>query len=252
MKQVEICCGSYYDAKQAFLGGARRIELNSALHLGGLTPSLATLLLTKKHTDLKVICMVRPRGAGFFYHDEDFETMKEDCRILMKHGADGIAFGCLHQDGTIHEKQTKELVQIIKKYHGEAIFHRAFDCVKDPFSSIETLIDLNVDRVLTSGLQNKAIEGIPLLKKLQETYGDKIEILAGSGINAKNALTIMKETGIDQVHSSCKDWLEDVTTSCNHVSYAYASLPYQDCYEIVSQTLVKQLVESIKEWDCVL
>ena len=63
-KIVEVCCGNYYDALQAQYGGARRIELNSALHLGGLTPSLATLLKVKDNTDLEVICMVRPRGAG--------------------------------------------------------------------------------------------------------------------------------------------------------------------------------------------
>ena len=68
---TEICCGSFYDAKMAQLGGAKRIELNSSLHLGGITPSLGSLILSKKKTDLKVICMVRPRGAGFLYLEED-------------------------------------------------------------------------------------------------------------------------------------------------------------------------------------
>ena len=98
-KIVEVCCGSYYDALQAQYGGARRIELNSALHLGGLTPSLATLLKVKDNTDLEVICMVRPRGAGFCYNDEDFEVMKLDAEILLDNGADGIAFGCLDEEG---------------------------------------------------------------------------------------------------------------------------------------------------------
>ena len=82
-KIVEVCCGSYYDALQAQYGGARRIELNSALHLGGLTPSLATLLKVKDNTDLEVICMVRPRGAGFCYNDEDFEVMKLDAEYYL-------------------------------------------------------------------------------------------------------------------------------------------------------------------------
>ena len=64
-RMIEICCGSYEDALAAYRGGAKRVELNSALHLGGLTPSVASLILTKKNTDLKVIAMVRPRGAGF-------------------------------------------------------------------------------------------------------------------------------------------------------------------------------------------
>ena len=96
---VEICCGSYEDAMNAYHGGAKRIELNSGLHLGGLTPSLGTLLLTKKNTNLKVITMVRPRGAGFYYSEADFEVMKEDALLMMQNGADGIAFGCLKENG---------------------------------------------------------------------------------------------------------------------------------------------------------
>ena len=98
---IEVCCGGYYDALQAYKGGAKRIELNSALHLGGLTPTIGSLVLTKKSTDLKVICMDRPRSAGFHYDETDFETMKADAHALMQNGADGIAFGCLDEDGNI-------------------------------------------------------------------------------------------------------------------------------------------------------
>ena len=105
---------SYYDALQAQYGGARRIELNSALHLGGLTPSLATLLKVKDNTDLEVICMVRPRGAGFCYNDEDFEVMKLDAEILLDNGADGIAFGCLDEEGDINIPQhTSTILSIL-------------------------------------------------------------------------------------------------------------------------------------------
>lgn len=244
-RMVEICCGSYYDAMQAYLGKAKRIELNSGLHLGGLTPSIGTLKLTKKNTDLKVICMVRTRGAGFHYLPEDFETMLEDCQALMENGADGIAFGCLKEDGNIDEEQTKQMIDIIKKYNGEVVFHRAFDCVSDPYSSIETLIALGVDRVLTSGLQAKAMDGKKLIKDLQEKYGDKIQILAGSGMNASNAKEMMEYAGIYQVHSSCKDWLNDPTTSGEFVSYSYAGSPHENDYDVVSKELVEKLVNSI-------
>ena len=139
---IEICCGSYEDALNAYHGGAKRIELNSALYLGGLTPSLASLKLTKKNTNLKVITMVRPRGAGFCYNEIEFEVMKEDAKSLLENGADGIAFGCLNKDGSICLKQTKEMIEIIKSYQGEVVFHRAFDCVEDPYASIELLIEL--------------------------------------------------------------------------------------------------------------
>ena len=92
---IEICCGSYEDALAAWKGGAERIELNSALYLGGLTPSIGSLRLVKENTGLKVISMVRPRGAGFNYTEAETEQMFADARILMENGSDGLAFGFL-------------------------------------------------------------------------------------------------------------------------------------------------------------
>ncbi|MDE6952840.1 MAG: copper homeostasis protein CutC [Erysipelotrichales bacterium] len=242
-KIVEICCGSYEDALNSYRGGAKRIELNSALHLGGLTPSLATLKLTKENTDLKVICMVRPRGAGFHYTDIEFEVMKYDAKLLMENGSDGLAFGFLDENGNIDIDQTKQMIDIVKAYHGEAVFHRAYDCVNNPYKAIETLIELGIDRVLTSGLEPKAMEGIELIKELQEKYGDRIEILAGSGINATNANELIEKTGIYQVHSSCKDWVNDPTTSCHHVSYSFALSPHENDYDVVSKELVEKIIK---------
>lgn len=246
MKRIlEICCGSYEDAYNAYKGGAKRIELNSALHLGGLTPTPASVIMTKENTDLSVISMLRPRGAGFFYTETEFEVMKMDAEILMKNGSDGLAFGFLTEDGEIDEERTKVIVDIIKKYNGEAVFHRAFDCVKDPFTGVEKLIDLGIDRILTSGLEEKAYQGMDMIKKLQEKYGDKIEFLAGSGVNILNAEEIMNYTGIHQVHSSCKSWVCDPTTRGNNVSYSYARSPNEMNYDVVSYELVKNLAEKI-------
>ncbi|MGB4985289.1 MAG: copper homeostasis protein CutC [Erysipelotrichaceae bacterium] len=245
-KIVEICCGSYLDALNAHKGNADRIELNSALHLGGLTPSVGTLQLVKNNTNLKTIVMVRPRGAGFNYNDEDFITMKLDTKIMLENGADGIAFGILDEVGNIDIERTKEIIDIIKTYQKEVVFHRAFDCVNDPHQAIQQLIDLKVDRVLTSGLQNKAIEGIDLLTELQAKYGAKIEILIGSGINHTNALEIMNKTNINQIHSSCKSWIVDETTTKNSVSYAYGGKEKTNYYDIVSSDLVIKLVKTVK------
>lgn len=246
-KIVEICCGSYYDCLQAYKGKADRVELNSALYMGGLTPSIANLVLTKSNTDLKVICMARPRGAGFCYEKEYYEILVLDVKTMLKHGADGIAFGCLDDDGNINVSQTKEIIDTIKSYgkEKEVVFHRAFDCVSNPFEAIETLINLGVDRVLTSGLESKAEQGIKLLKDLQKKYGHKIQILAGSGINAKNVKEIMAYTEITQIHSSCKAWAKDKTTTKNHVSYAYSNDDFS--YDTVDSLLVEELVKAVRE-----
>ena len=239
-KIIEICCGSYEDALAAYRGGAKRIELNSALHMGGLTPSVGTLILTKKNTDLKVIAMIRPRGAGFHYSPADFDVMKLDAELMMQNGADGIAFGCLDESGNIAKGQTREIVGIIKKYNGEAVFHRAFDCVRNPYESIEILIALGIDRILTSGLRARAMDGISLIADLQKKYGQQIEILAGSGINASNAKEMMDKTGIFQVHASCKGWRNDPTTTGKEVTYAYAPEPHVNGYEVVDEKLVRE------------
>ena len=119
---AEICCGSFYDAKQAVLGGAERIELNSGLMLGGLTPTTATLSLVKERfPELKVIAMVRPRGAGFCYTEEEFLVMEKECQSLLENGADGIAFGCLKEDATLDEERNQRMTERIKRFDREAV-----------------------------------------------------------------------------------------------------------------------------------
>lgn len=243
---VEICCGGYYDAKQAFLGGADRIELNSGLFLGGLTPSIASLQLIKEEFDMNTICMVRPRGAGFYYNDEDKKVMFRDAKSLLRANTDGIAFGFLNEDKTIDIENTKKMIDIIKSTDRkkEAVFHRAFDCVNNPYEAIEQLIDLGIDRLLTSGLKDKAYDGLDLIKNLNDKYGEKIEILAGSGINYQNARDLIQKTGINQIHSSCKDFIQDNTSSSNSVSYTYIN--NENKYDVVNRHLVKKLVESVQ------
>lgn len=170
---IEICCGSYEDALAAWKGGAERIELNSAMYLGGLTPSIGSLRLVKENTGLKVISMVRPRGAGFSYTEAETEQMFADARILMENGSDGLAFGFLTSEGKIDSERTGRMIRLIHEFHGEAVFHRAFDCVEDPYEAIEELIRLGTDRILTSGLKEKAAAGAGLLKELQENYGTR-------------------------------------------------------------------------------
>ncbi len=240
---VEICCGSYEDALAAWRGGAKRIELNSALALGGLTPSAGCLRLVKRNTGLEVICMVRPRGAGFCYSQAEKEQMFEEARELLEAGSDGLAFGFLNADGTVEEEPTRRMVQMIHGYGAKAVFHRAFDCVRDPYAAARILIGLGVDRILTSGLREKAAEGKELLGELARRFGDSVEILAGSGVNAQNAAALMKETGLTQVHSSCKGWREDPTTSGEYVNYRFAPAPHEDNYDGVDEELVRKLVK---------
>ena len=148
---VEVCAGSYQDCLAAYRGGAQRAELNSALSVGGLTPSVAALRRAKQETSLKIICMVRPRAAGFCYDEADVQIMMDDARILLQEGADGIAFGFLDEHGRVAAEDTAVMCGLIHSFGKEAVFHRAFDVCEDPFAAMQTLIQCGADRLLTSG-----------------------------------------------------------------------------------------------------
>ncbi len=240
--QLEVCCGSYEDAINAYLGGAHRIELNSALYLGGLTPTTKTLDLIKRNTNLEVISMVRPRGSGFCYTPLEMEEIFANAMSLLEAGSDGIAFGFLTSDGKIDKQNTKKMVDLIHMFKRQAVFHRAIDVTEDYLNNISLLADLGVDRVLTSGKKPKALDGLALIKEASQKYGDRIQILAGSGVNISNANTILDEANIYQIHSSCKDYLYDKTSNYGEVSYDY----YSDSrYEAVSKDLVRGLADLI-------
>lgn len=242
---VEICTGSYADCMAAFHGGAERVELNSALSVGGLTASVAVLRRVKKETTLKVICMVRPRAGGFCYDEAETKIMMEEARLLLENGADGIAFGFLHADGTVHRERTLQMSELIHSFGKEAVFHRAFDVTKDPFQAMQVLLSCKIDRLLTSGQRAKAMQGAELIAQLQDCFGDRIEILAGSGVNAQNAGELLARTGIRQVHSSCKGYRLDPTTASEHVSYAYLDDAHAMEYDVVEETLVRALIDAL-------
>ena len=225
---LEICCGSLEDAKAAQAGGADRIELNSALYLGGLTPSLATLLLVKEQCTIPVAAMVRPRGGGFCYSDDEFTVMLKDAEILMKNGADGIVFGFLNEDTTIDATRTNQMAKLIKSYGKEVIFHKAFDKTPDKTAACETLIECQVDRILTSGGENypHIEKGFELLKSLIEKYNDQITILVGGGVRAHNVHNILESTNCTQIHMTAKEMAND----CGE----YAAVSEHNLAEILS------------------
>ena len=166
--KIEICCGSLTDCMTAEKYPVDRIELNSGLELGGLTPSLSTFLLAKEKFTKKIVCMVRPRTAGFCYNNYEISTMFSDADIFLKNGADGIVFGFLNPNRTIDIDNTKRMVELIHSYQKEAVFHKAFDEVLDYDKAIEDLISCNVDRVLTSGTAPTVLEGLDVITHREE------------------------------------------------------------------------------------
>ncbi len=210
--QLEICAGSLTDVIHASsIPEVDRIELNSSLESGGLTPSFNTLLLSKKYSDKKIICMVRPRQAGFLYNDYEKETMLLDAKTFLENGADGIVFGSLNQDFTIDMPFTEQMVKLIHQYGKEAVFHKAFDEVIDSSIALEQLIQAGVDRILTSGSEPTTLAGAQNIKKLIQQADGRIQILPGGGVTIDNIRKIIHITGADQIHMTAKTTYEDIT-----------------------------------------
>jgi len=205
---IEICCGSYEDCLIAHNNNVDRIELNSALELTGLTPTLATLLKVKQLTDIPLCCMVRPRTAGFCYSEDLYQIMLADAKILLDNQADGIVFGFLLSDDRIDKKRTLEMTKLIHSYDKEAVFHKAFDLCPDLDQASQVLIDCGVDRVLTS-CGPDIVQGITKLKELDQRYQDKLSYLPGGGVTADNINHILEASGCRQIHMTAKQNYND-------------------------------------------
>tara|TARA_B100000787_G_scaffold167146_1_gene153416 strand:- start:3580 stop:4284 length:705 start_codon:yes stop_codon:yes gene_type:complete len=197
--KLEICTNSYQSALNAQKSGAQRIELCSELAIGGITPSFGLLKRVSEEISIPVNVLIRPRSGNFTYSEEEFLLMKENIKLCKELGFNGIVSGILNIDNSIDIVRTKELIELSKPL--SFTFHRAFDCISNPKKSLETLIELEVDSILTSGSQEKAEQGIELLKELNQLANGKITILPGSGINSKNA-KLFKEAGFKEIHSS--------------------------------------------------
>jgi len=197
---VEICCENLADAVAAKAARADRLELAQALELGGLTPSPCLALVVGARVSIPFVAMVRPRGGDFVYQDAELGVMERDAGLLLEAGASGIVMGCLTRDGRIDERACKRLIAVAGD--AEVVFHRAFDRLKDPMDALESLIDLGVSRVLTSGGAKTALDGAERIKALIGRAEGRIEILAGGGIREANVEQVVRRTGCTQVHLS--------------------------------------------------
>lgn len=241
---VEVCANTITDCINANNGGANRIELVSAMYMGGLTPSLGLVKEALKITKIPIVAMVRSRGGGFNYSKEEIEVMFLDAKLMLEAGVDGIVFGFLNSDYTIDIINTKKMVDLIKSYNKEAIIHRAFDLTPDLEETTKILIDLKVDRILTSGGNSNIINSYDVLHLLNSKYGSKIEFLVGSGVNSSNALDIINKTNIKQLHATFKVWNSDITTSNDKLSYRYSEL---GDYEVSSELLIRDFIKVINK-----
>lgn len=220
--KFEICANSVESCLAAQEGGADRVELCAGIPEGGTTPSYGEIKLARKLlTKTKLHVIIRPRGGDFLYTPLEQERMEEDIRICRELGVDGVVFGCLTEEGEIDREANRRLVELARPM--SVTFHRAFDRTADPMKALEDIISLGCNRILTSGQQPKAIDGINLLaqleKKLKEYPLPPIQLLAGSGVNEENIRQIFDATGIHEYHFSARVNVVSKMKHYNHEVY---------------------------------
>lgn len=201
---LEICCADADSVTAAIEGGADRIELCSALSEGGLTPSIGLIEHATGHNDITVNVLIRPRNGDFIYSPAETGIMIRDIEMSAKAGASGAVIGALTPDGNIDMPTCRLLINAAKRTGMTVTFHRAFDLCRNPEEALRNLIELDCDRLLTSGQAASALDGAVLIKALNDIGGNRIKIMAGAGVTAENAAEILKATGVEELHASAK------------------------------------------------
>ena len=240
---IEVCVESYYDCILAQKLGADRIELNSGLYLGGLTPSLANLILAKKNLDIPIITMVRPRGGDFIYSQYEKEVMIADGRILLENGADGLAFGGLTVDSHLDLGLAQAMIALCREFDADSVFHRAIDRCQNYSETIEQLINLGCQRILTSGQAERAQDGQDLLAKIINQYSHLIDICIGSGLGPDNVVQLVKSTKTKEIHGSFSEWVESQSRSSSSVNFSYSSFGNHQAF---SESRFSQVINKLK------
>lgn len=200
--RLEVIAFDIESCLLAEASGAHRIELCDNPSAGGTTPSVGLIQQARKNTSIELYPIIRPRGGDFLYSPEEFEIMKADILACKQLGCDGVVLGLLNEDGSVDVSSTSKLVTLA--YPMGVTFHRAFDRTPQPFEALEAVIQTGCERILTSGLQPTALEGLQLISELIEKAADRIILMPGSGIRSDNIAQIGAFTKATEFHSSAR------------------------------------------------
>ncbi len=230
---IESCVA----AQQA---GAHRIELCDNPSEGGTTPSYGFIKAAREKLSIELYVMIRPRGGDFLYSDDEFKIMKADVEMCKSLGCDGIVTGLLKKDGSVDKERCRELV--VLAYPLGVTFHRAFDRTSNPFHALEDIIEIGCERILTSGQQPKAVDGIQILKELILQADERIIIMSGSGVNAENNISIAENTGATEFHSSAGMFAE------SKMHYTNLSMNESLKHITVNKDEIIRMIKLLKEY----
>lgn len=235
---LEVCADSVESVLAAQKGGADRIELCQNIIIGGTSPSESLFLEIKKHSDIRLHVLLRPRFGDFCYSEYEFQIIKSEVQRFRELGADGVVIGMLNPDGTLDMEHMKELME--ETGDMSVTMHRAFDVCRDPMEALEQAVSLGINTILTSGQENSCVKGISLLKELEEKSAGRIEIMAGAGVNAAAITPIYEQTGITNYHMTGKMVLDsNMKYRKENVNMGLPSLSEFDIYRTDEQEIAK-------------
>jgi copper homeostasis protein len=199
---LEIAANSVASALAAQKGGAGRVELCTALELGGLTPSRAQIALAREHLHIPLYVLIRPRAGDFLYSELEGETMRRDIEVCVALGCDGVVLGALDADGSVDVARCRTLIAAAGGLG--VTFHRAFDLSREPAQALEDIVALGCERILTSGTQASAPDGAALIRELVVQAAGRLVVMPGAGVTAQNIAALAAATGALEFHASAK------------------------------------------------
>lgn len=238
---IEVATSDFETTRWAVQGGADRIELCANLAEGGVTASLGTIKQCRDAFDVSLYPIIRPRGGDFLYTDEEFAIMLQDVILCKELGCEGVVIGLLKADGTIDLKRTSLLIQAA--YPLGVTFHRAFDRCKDPFEALEQLIGIGCERILTSGQQPGAPDGVELIAALNKVADHRIIIMPGSGVRKENIRSLADQTGCTEFHSSLRG---KAKSNMEFIHPAFASSQESYMNNAIDPEEVRELRKALK------
>lgn len=196
---LEVCVEDAAGLAAALRGGAGRIELCSALALGGLTPSPG-LMAEAARAPVPVMAMIRPRAGGFLWSAEDLRQMKADIAAARSAGLAGVVLGASRPDGRLDEWMLSTLLAEAEGM--DTTLHRCFDLAPDKGQALETAVTLGFSRILTSGGAATAPDGADNLGMLMDQAAGRIVVMPGSGIRPET-LPALSHLPLREIHASC-------------------------------------------------
>lgn len=245
---LEVCADSVESVLAAQRGGATRIELCQNLVIGGTTPSPCLFQEIRRHTDIRIHVLIRPRYGDFCYSEYEFTMMRDEVEMFRKLGAEGVVIGMLLPDGSLDVERMRAL----RKAAGEmsVTLHRAFDVCADPLKAMEQAIALGFDTILTSGQSDVCTDGAPLLAELQRRSRGRICIQAGTGVDEEAVRELYPKTGITAYHMSGKQVLNSVMEY--RKTQVHMGLPFISEYELIrtDEQKVRAVRSLLEELQC--